>query len=112
MKKFAIPVAEGRLSQHFGHCEHFFFIEVDDNDNITNDEIIAPPEHTPGSYPNWLADNKVTDLIAGGLGQKAIDVLNQRGVNVFVGAPVKTPITLVKEFLAGTIETQANMCDH
>lgn len=112
MRKIAIPIAEGKLSQHFGHCENFFFVEVNDNNEIVNDEILSPPEHQPGTYPNWIAAQGATDLIAGGLGQMAIDILNTRGVNVFVGAPIKAPITLVKEFLDGTIETKANMCDH
>ena len=28
--KIAIPTANGKLCQHFGHCEKFVFIEVDE----------------------------------------------------------------------------------
>ena len=112
MKKIAIPIANNKLSSHFGHCEHFFFIEVNNNNEITNEEILIPPEHQPGTYPNWLAENGITDVIAGGLGQRAIDILNEKGVNVFVGAGVDEPMSIAKNFLNGTLTTQANMCDH
>jgi predicted Fe-Mo cluster-binding NifX family protein len=29
--KIAIPTSQGKLCQHFGHCEEFVFIEVDEN---------------------------------------------------------------------------------
>ena len=29
--KFAIPLAEGKLTAHFGHCQEFALVEVEDN---------------------------------------------------------------------------------
>ena len=37
--KFAIPLAEGKLTAHFGHCQEFALIEVE-QDEITNKEVI------------------------------------------------------------------------
>jgi predicted Fe-Mo cluster-binding NifX family protein len=51
--KFAIPLAEGKLTAHFGHCEEFAIIEVE-NDQIKNKEILVPPVHEPGALPRWL----------------------------------------------------------
>lgn len=111
MKKIAVPVIDGILCKHFGHCQEFHIFEVNDS-NISNSVAKTPPPHAPGVIPNWLGEQGVTDVIAGGMGQRAIDIFNKRGVNVFVGAPDKEAEIVVKDFLAGDLKTQANMCDH
>jgi predicted Fe-Mo cluster-binding NifX family protein len=110
-KKIAIPVSEGKLAMHFGHCREFHFFTVE-NEQIGEVEVQTPPPHSPGVIPQWVSRQQATDIIAGGMGQRAIDIFNQQGVNVFVGAPTREPRAIVEEFLAGTLETQANMCDH
>ncbi len=111
MKKIAVPVINGILCKHFGHCQEFHIFDVN-NSQISNSEAKTPPPHAPGVIPNWLGEQGVTDVIAGGMGQRAIDIFNRQGVNVFVGAPDKASETVVKDFLSGNLETQANMCDH
>jgi predicted Fe-Mo cluster-binding NifX family protein len=110
-KCIAIPIENGVLCAHFGHCEQFAIVEVENN-AIINIRALTPPEHVPGLYPRWVAQFGVTDVIAGGMGQKAIDLFNQQNINVFAGAPVKNPSELVSDFLAGTLSLQANYCDH
>lgn len=63
----------------------------------------TPPEHKPGVFPRWIATLGVTDVIAGGIGQRAIDLFNEQGINVFAGAPVKSEDEIVKEFIAGEL---------
>jgi len=110
-KCIAIPLENGVLCAHFGHCQQFAIVEVE-NDAIKNIRALTPPEHVPGLYPRWVAQFGVTDVIAGGMGQKAIELFNQQNINVFAGAPVKNPSELVTDFLAGTLSLQANYCDH
>ena len=110
-KRIAIPMVNNLLSEHFGHCQAFAFVDVENN-TITEITTMDPPEHTPGSFPKWVADNGATDVIAGGMGGKAISLFNEVGVNAFVGAPVDTPINLVNKFLADELTLTANYCDH
>jgi len=112
MKKIALPAENGILCAHFGHCQNFFIYDIDENNIIINESIINPPAHEPGAYPAWLAQYNVSDIIAGGIGQKAIDLFNQSKINVHVGAPAKEPKKLVQDFLAGNLSTNANLCDH
>jgi predicted Fe-Mo cluster-binding NifX family protein len=112
MKKIiAIPINGEVLSAHFGHCQAFAFVDVD-NHQITNITMKNPPEHQPGTYPRWVAANGATDVIAGGLGPMAVNLFNEAGVNVFVGAPVDSPTNLVNNFLAGKLTLNANYCNH
>jgi len=111
MKKVALPVTDGKLSPHFGHCENFIIYNVEDQ-NILNKEMIPSPPHQPGLLPHWLANYHVTDLIVGGIGHKAIEIFNQHKINVFVGATVKDAKELVTDYLNGTLETNGNLCNH
>lgn len=111
-KKIAVPVDEnGVLDGHFGHCKYFAFINTEGK-KIVSEEIATPPPHEPGVLPKWLSDSGVTDVLAGGMGQKAIDILNYNNVNVFVGAPQLTAQELAAGFLNETISFSANYCDH
>ena len=50
--KIAIPLAEGKLTTHFGHCASFAMIDVDtETKKILKREDIAAPEHQPGLLP-------------------------------------------------------------
>lgn len=112
MKKIAIPITEeGILDGHFGHCKYFALITVEDN-TITSEERLVPPPHEPGVLPRWLADKGATDIIAGGMGQRAIQLFNQYKVNAFVGAPPEDVNYLVNAFVNNTLSLSANYCDH
>lgn len=112
MKKIvAIPLANGMLCEHFGHCETFAIVKVENN-VISEIKEVTPPEHIPGLYPRWVAEFGVTDVIAGGMGQKAIDLFNQQNINAFVGAPIKPAKELVTDFLANRLSLNANYCNH
>ena len=108
---FAIPLEGGRLCSHFGHCEQFSIINVEDK-SILADKLVTPPPHEPGLLPRWLADMGVTNIIAGGMGQKAIDLFHAQTINVFVGAPQKEAKSIVEDFLANKLNLDANYCNH
>lgn len=111
-RKIAVPVNEiGLLDAHFGHCK-FFALLIVEGDKIVAEDKIVPPPHEPGVLPRWLAEKSVTDIIAGGMGQKAIELFNQSGVNVFVGAPQLSAVELVEGHLQGTLSFTANYCNH
>lgn len=110
-KRIAIPLENGILCSHFGHCEQFAIINAEDN-SISKEELLTPPPHEPGLLPAWLAGNGVTDVIAGGMGQRAIDLFNQQKINVYVGAHPKSYKELVKDLLSDNLSSGANLCDH
>ncbi|MDM8158565.1 NifB/NifX family molybdenum-iron cluster-binding protein [Labilibaculum sp. K2S] len=110
-KKIAVPVKDGILDGHFGHCSHFALLDVEDKAIVTEELVVAPP-HEPGLLPPFLADLGVTDVIAGGMGNRAIQIFNQHNVNVFVGAPQLDAKELVKGFLDESLSFTANYCDH
>ena len=109
--KFAIPLAEGKLTAHFGHCQEFALVEVEDN-QIKNKETLVPPPHEPGVLPKWLHDLGANVIIAGGMGARALDLFTQNDIKVVVGASALAPEELVKQYLDNTLQTGGNVCDH
>ncbi|MBN2018670.1 MAG: P-loop NTPase [Sedimentisphaerales bacterium] len=111
--RVAIPINDGKLSQHFGHCETFAVIDTQGNANMPlKRQDVAPPPHEPGLLPKWLHDMGVNVIIAGGMGQRAKQLFDQNQIEVVIGAPVDTPENLVSAYLNKTLQTGDNICDH
>jgi len=110
-RRIAIPLENGILCSHFGHCQQFAIINTSDN-SISDETLITPPPHEPGLLPAWLAERGITDVIAGGMGQRAIDLFNQQNINVFVGAQAKSYTDLANDLINKTLVAGANFCDH
>ncbi len=111
--KYAVPIAGGAMSPHFGHCEQFAFFDVDEQKKeIINREFVASPEHQPGLLPMWLAQKGAGVVIAGGMGPRAVDLLEQHGINVVLGAIESDPEQAVLSHIGGVLAIGDNICDH
>ena len=111
--RIAIPLAQGKLSLHFGHCEQFAIFDIDDNvKKVINRKDAAPPGHEPGVLPRWLHENNVSVIIAGGMGQRAQQLFTQNNVEVVIGASDQAPEELVSAYLEDRLQTGDNICDH
>lgn len=109
--RFAVPLENGVLCTHFGHCQEFAIIDAENN-KITREILVTPPPHEPGLLPKWLSEHGVTNIIAGGIGQKAIELFNEREIKVSMGASSKKSAELVFDYLNNSLATGVNSCDH
>jgi ATP-binding protein involved in chromosome partitioning len=111
--RYAVPVSGGVLSQHFGHCEQFAFIDVDEEKrDIIKKELVPSPGHQPGVLPRWLAEEGVSVVIAGGMGSRAQNLFNQNRIKVVINVLERDPEQAVLGYLAGDLETGEDVCDH
>ncbi|MCK4885916.1 MAG: NifB/NifX family molybdenum-iron cluster-binding protein [Planctomycetes bacterium] len=111
--RIAIPTSNEKLCPHFGHCDQFCIVDVDNESKaIKNQELVTPPAHEPGVLPKWLAGLHVNMIIAGGMGQRAQHLFSQNQIEVVVGAPTEPPEKLVLAYLDGTLAAGDNICDH
>ena len=111
--RIAIPVANGELAMHFGHCQQFALIDLNmEEKTIEKTEFIDAPPHQPGLLPPWLAERGAEVIIAGGMGQRAITLFNQRNIKVVGGAPAGQPEAVAKAWLDGSLQSGTNCCDH
>jgi len=111
--KIAIPLAEGKLCMHFGHCEQFALVDVDEQaKKITGKQLLTPPAHEPGVLPKWLHEQGANIIIAGGMGSRAQSLFAENEIKVLVGAPGDEPEKIAAAYLDGTLQTGTNICDH
>jgi predicted Fe-Mo cluster-binding NifX family protein len=111
--RLAIPVIDGKISAHFGHCETFELIDVDEKSKqVLTHTSLPSPDHQPGLLPRWLGEQGIQILIAGGIGTRARDLFQQQGIDVIAGVPEGDPKVLVDQYLNGTLVTGENTCDH
>jgi ATP-binding protein involved in chromosome partitioning len=110
-KVLVVPVSGGKLSAHFGHCEQFAFIETQ-NGKIMETEMRNPPAHEPGVLPRWLYEQGADVAIVGGMGERAQQLLREKGIEVIIGAPMDPPESLANQYLSNTLVAGANVCDH
>ncbi len=109
----AIPVTDGQLCAHFGHCERFGLFEVDiASRQILGSREVDPPPHQPGLLPRWLHDEGANVVIAGGMGKRAQDIFSEQGIRVVVGATEHQPESIVQAYLDGDLTLAENPCDH
>ena len=111
--KIAVPVVNGRLSPHFGHCNEFAFVDCDPGTGkIESMEMVPVPDHQPGLLPRWLAERNAEVIIAGGMGARAKGLFQQQNIKVVIGAPSEDPESIVGKYLSGELKTGDNICDH
>lgn len=111
--RIAVPIANGALASHFGHCEQFALLDVEaDGKTIGRKQLLTPPPHEPGTFPKWLHQQGATIIIAGGMGSRAQSLFVQNDIQVVVGAVAGNVDNIVREFLDGALKTSANICDH
>ena len=111
--KIAVPLAEKKLSMHFGHCDEFAIFDVDmESKTIQDKQVLKPPRHEPGVLPKWLHDNGAELIISGGMGMRAMQLFESNGIKLIVGATPDEPEKVVQAYLDGTLESGSNVCDH
>lgn len=109
--KIAVASEKDMVTGHFGHCENFTIFETENNE-ITKAERIPNPGHKPGFLPNFLNDLGVKVIISGGMGGGAIDIFNEKDIEVIVGAEGKSE-TAVLAYLKGELKSTGSVChDH
>src|SRR5690554_3233110 len=85
MLKIAVASDNGMVTKHFGHCQEFMIFETEKKE-IVKIETIPNPGHRPGFLPNFLNDLGVNVIISGGMGGGAVDIFNEKKIEVIVGA--------------------------
>ena len=111
--KYAIPVSRGMVSPHFGHCEQFALIDVDEERReVLSKELVPSPGHQPGLLPEWLAEQGVSVVIASGMGSRAQSLFQQNRIEVVIGTMEMDAERAVLSYLDGKLDTGDNICDH
>ena len=109
--KIAIPTSENMVDSHFGHCEMYTVITADEKSNIIKTEILPSPQGCgcKSNIAETFQNIGVTIMLAGGIGEGAINVLNSHGIEVVRGCSGNVTL-LAENFLKGALVDSGVSC--
>ncbi len=90
------------VSGHFGRCPFFTLVKVNDDKigQVTNVENPFFNQHSPGQVPAFIEKLGADVILAGGMGQRAIVIFQEKGIKGVSGAS-GTVEEAVGSFLSG-----------
>lgn len=106
--KIAVASEGKMVTEHFGHCEGFTIFESE-NQKITSKEFIPNPGHRPGFLPVFLNEKGVNVIISGGMGGGAVEIFNEKGIEVITGAAGEAEI-VANSYLQGKLKSTGSVC--
>ena len=100
--RIAVPVTQGEIPNHFGHCESFLIVDLE-RGKLVREVTLPNPGHGPGGPPPaFIAQQGVTQVLAWGMPPHAQEMFAKLGIRVQLGATGKATHAL-HSFLSGTI---------
>ncbi len=111
--KIALPTRDGNIDDHFGHCDHYTIMSIDADNKIVGKETMDSPEGCgcKSDIAPILASKGIKVMLAGNMGQGAINILQQNKIKVVRGCSGNVD-EVAANWLAGKIEDQVILCDH
>ena len=109
--KIALPSKAGQVDGHFGHCECFIIFSVDKNNKIISEDKLTPPAGC-GCKSNiipTLAEMEVKVILAGNMGDGAVNKLVANGIEVIRGCSGNTR-KVAESWLAGQVDDSGAGC--
>lgn len=111
--KIAVPTTfDGLVDSHFGHCEFFTVFNIDDNSRkITNSEAVESPSECGcrSGIASTLSSMGVEVMLAGNMGQGAVNVLSSHNIAVVRGCQGNAE-EVVLDFLNGQAVDSGESC--
>ena len=109
--KVAVPTRGNNVDDHFGHCEAYTIFSIEETQKVISSELLPSPQGC-GCKSNIAAVLKqkgVSVLLAGNMGNGALNVLMNQGIEVFRGNTGDVN-KLIVEFLKGNVGDSGDGC--
>jgi len=94
------------VSAHFGRCPYYTLVEVQEDEikkvsNVKNPYYLSHGQ--PGQVPNFIKEQQVEVIIAGGMGPRAIEFFNQLEIEAVTGASGRVA-DVINSYLKGNLQ--------
>lgn len=107
--RIAIATQNGEVSAHFGQAPEFVIVDIE-NEQVVKKETVASPGHGHGIVPHFLAQYGVKAVIAGGMGENAIQRCQQYGIEPILS--IQGPIdTVIDQYLKKQLQSVPVPCE-
>jgi predicted Fe-Mo cluster-binding NifX family protein len=108
--RITVPVTSGKLCPDLSHGERFVFCDIDPVSRlIVNTRTYVPPPSGAKALPRWLSERGATTVLAHSVDADIRRDLEQRGIQVIVGAALGDPFAVVDAYLSGAPVTGQTM---
>lgn len=110
--KIALPSRNNLIDDHFGHCEYFTVFTVDTHSKEIISSDVVPSPAGCGCKSNIaviLSEMGVKVMLAGNMGDGAVIVLNNSGIEVLRGCSGDVK-TVASKWLEGSLVDSGDSC--
>lgn len=109
--KIALPSNQNTVDAHFGHCEYFTVFTVNERNEIVKEEKVMSPAGCgcKSNIVHTLSRMGVSMMLAGNMGEGAVNVLNGQGIDVLRGCSGDVR-KVTEQWLAGTLKDSGIAC--
>ncbi|MFW6156051.1 MAG: NifB/NifX family molybdenum-iron cluster-binding protein [Armatimonadota bacterium] len=108
--RYAIAADGEQVATHFGRCERYVIVDIANCVEVAR-ETLENPGHEPGLLPRLLNEEGVAYVVAGGAGPRAINLMAELNIEVFVG--ISGPIDeVIERIVSGELEPGESACEH
>jgi predicted Fe-Mo cluster-binding NifX family protein len=111
--KIALPSRQNQIDNHFGHCEYYTIMTVDkDKKEIISQEMLESPAGCgcKSNIAQTLSDIGVSVMLAGNMGQGAVNVLKNSGIEVIRGCSGDVK-TVADNWIQGNVADSGDSCE-
>lgn len=109
--KIALPSRQNLIDDHFGHCEYYTIFTIDDKKEIVAQENLAAPAGCgcKSNIAQTLSEMGVEVMLAGNMGEGAVNVLKNAGIEVLRGCSGDVKETALN-WLNGSLLDSGDSC--
>ena len=109
--KIALPSNGSKVDEHVGDCQCVTIFSIDDKNKVVSEETLPPP---PGcgcksSLVPQLASMGVSVMLAGNMGDGAVNVLSSNGIKAIRGCTGDVH-EVVQAWLTGKVDDSGAAC--
>lgn len=110
--KIAVPTREGRVDDHFGHCDHYTIFTIEEG-SVVDTQTLPSPQGCgcKSNIASVLKEMGVEVMLAGSMGEGAKNKLAAHDIRVIRGCSGSVD-TLIKTYLMGFVFDSGVGCDH
>ena len=110
--KIAVPTKDRMVDNHFGHCDHYTIFTVNSGE-VKMKELLPSPQGCgcKSGIVLVLRQKGVRVMLAGNIGNGALEVLKSNGIEVVRGCSGNVD-DLVRSYLAGEVKDNGEACSH
>ncbi len=109
--KIALPSFGSQVDAHFGHCEYFTVFTTNEQNEIIREERVTSPAGCgcKSNIVTTLSQMGVNIMLAGNMGQGAVNVLNSHGIEVLRGCSGEVK-KVAEQWLSGSLHDSGIAC--